>query len=86
MCERALADARASGQVGAAGVDVFEQEPPLKGSPLFTYDNAVLSPHTAGLTRECSERMALASIHNAVNYLSGRIDRSLIVNAGTIDA
>ena len=86
ICEKALADALASGQVGAAGLDVFEQEPPLKGSPLFAYDNAVLSPHTAGLTRECSERMALASIHNAVNYLSGRIDRSLIVNAETIDA
>lgn len=78
--EAALTQALASGQVGAAGVDVFDDEPP-RGSPLFDQPTAVLSPHIAGLTAECGERMAIASIQNAINYLDGTIDRGLIVNA-----
>lgn len=78
--EAALAEALASGQVGAAGVDVFDDEPPC-GSPLFDQPTAVLSPHIAGLTAECGERMAIASIQNAIDYLDGTLDRGLIVNA-----
>lgn len=78
--EAALAEALASGQVGAAGVDVFDDEPPC-GSPLFGQPTAVLSPHIAGLTAECGERMAIASIQNAIDYLDGTLDRGLIVNA-----
>ncbi len=80
VCEKALADALASGQVGAAGVDVFDEEPPTGGSPLFAHDTVILSPHIAGLTAECGERMAISSIENAVNFLSGAIDPDLIVN------
>ncbi|MTE02051.1 3-phosphoglycerate dehydrogenase [Paracoccus sp. YIM 132242] len=77
--EAALAQALQSGQVGAAGVDVFDQEPP-QDSLLFAHRGAILSPHIAGLTAECAERMAIASIRNAVNYLDGTIDTDLIVN------
>lgn len=80
ICERALADALASGQVGAAGLDVFDDEPPPADNPLLASDAAILSPHVAGLTAECGERMAISSIENAVNFLKGTIDRSLIVN------
>lgn len=79
VCEQALADALASGQVGAAGVDVFDTEPP-DSSPLFAHPTALLSPHIAGLTAECGERMAIASINNALDYIAGSIDRHLIVN------
>lgn len=78
--ETALAEALATGQVGAAGVDVFEQEPPPSASPLLTRKEALLSPHIAGLTDEASQRLALASIHNAIHFLDGSIDRHLIVN------
>ncbi len=77
--EAALALALASGQVGAAGVDVFEEEPPI-ASPLMARRDAILSPHIAGLTNEASERLALASIRNAVDFLEGSIDRHLVVN------
>lgn len=77
--EAALAEALASGQVGAAGIDVFDDEPPVH-SALLNCSNAVLSPHIAGLTAECSERMAIASIENALNYLTGTIEKKLIVN------
>lgn len=78
--EAALAQALQSGHIGAAGVDVFDDEPPVNGSPLFACDNAILSPHIAGLTEECSERMAVSSIHNALNFLHGTIDAALVVN------
>ncbi|MBO9457134.1 hydroxyacid dehydrogenase [Paracoccus sp. R12_1] len=77
--EVALAEALASCQVGAAGVDVFDEEPP-ESSPLFGQPTAVLSPHIAGLTAECGERMAIASIQNALDYLNGTVDPGLIVN------
>jgi len=78
--EAALAAAIASGRVAAAGVDVFDDEPPSSGSPLFDHDTALLSPHIAGLTNECGERMAIASIENALAYLEGTIAPDLVVN------
>lgn len=45
--EAALAEALAAGQVGAAGVDVFDDEPP-SNSPLFGQPTAVLSPISPG--------------------------------------
>ncbi|KGJ02837.1 D-3-phosphoglycerate dehydrogenase [Paracoccus halophilus] len=78
--EVALVQALQSGQVGAAGVDVFDQEPPAADSPLIGCDNVILSPHIAGLTEECSERMAIASIRNALDFLDGSIDPQMVVN------
>lgn len=80
VCERALNDALVSGHIGAVGLDVFDDEPPASDSPLLAHRNAILSPHIAGLTAECGERMAIAAIQNAVNFLAGTIDRNLIVN------
>jgi D-3-phosphoglycerate dehydrogenase / 2-oxoglutarate reductase len=84
VCESALANALESGQIGAAGLDVFEEEPPATGSPLLAHDNLILSPHIAGLTAECSERMAIGAIGNAVDYLNGRIDPALVVNLSAL--
>ncbi len=39
-------------RIWAAGLDVFEQEPPNPKNPLFTLPNTVLSPHAAGPTWE----------------------------------
>ena len=78
--EKALLNALNSGQVHAVGLDVFEQEPPSSKLELCNRDDTLLSPHIAGLTDKASERMALACIDNAINYLKGTINPNLIVN------
>jgi D-3-phosphoglycerate dehydrogenase len=52
--EGALAAALQDGQVAAAGLDVFVQEP-LKDSPLQKLENVILTPHIAGSTNEAQE-------------------------------
>jgi D-3-phosphoglycerate dehydrogenase len=82
--EAALAAALISGQVAAAGVDVFDAEPPDAANPLFALDNAILTPHTAGLSRESAERMAVMSVQNVLDHFAGRLDPALIVNRDAI--
>ena len=84
--EKALTAALKAGRIGAAGLDVFEREPPDKDNPLFALDQVILSPHIAGLTAEAARRMAVASVRNALDYLAGRADPSLIVNREALGA
>lgn len=57
----ALAEALASGQVAAAGVDVFPEEP-AHNSPLFGLPNVILTPHIGGSSRE-----ALAAVGDVIS-------------------
>jgi glyoxylate reductase/D-3-phosphoglycerate dehydrogenase len=50
--EAALYNALTDGTIWAAGLDVFDQEPPPADNPLFTLDNVVLTAHLAGPTFE----------------------------------
>jgi len=52
--EAALSAALRDGQVAAAALDVFRQEP-LKESPLEKMENVILTPHIAGSTNEAQE-------------------------------
>jgi D-3-phosphoglycerate dehydrogenase len=70
--EAALAEALKSGQIRAAGLDVFVDEPPAPNDPLLKLDNLLLSPHIAGLTEECAR--------NALAGLDGKVDPELVVN------
>ncbi|WP_417208606.1 hydroxyacid dehydrogenase [Antarctobacter sp.] len=78
--ESALIAALESGKVGAAGLDVFESEPPADDSPLTHFDQVILSPHIAGVTEGASERMALGSAQNIIDFFKDRIDPALVVN------
>jgi phosphoglycerate dehydrogenase-like enzyme len=50
--EIALHAALSDGTIMAAGLDVFEQEPPQPDNPLFALDNVILTAHLAGPTWE----------------------------------
>ena len=50
--EAALAEALLAGRIAGAGLDVWEDEPPPSDHPLLQFDNVLVSPHTAGITRQ----------------------------------
>lgn len=78
--EAALAAALGDGEIASAALDVFEQEPTPPDNPLLALDNVVLSPHLAGLTAECAERMSMRCAQNALDFLAGSLDPAYVVN------
>jgi D-3-phosphoglycerate dehydrogenase / 2-oxoglutarate reductase len=79
--ELALDAALRAGQVAGAGLDVLVEEPPLPGHPLLSNMKVTISPHAAGLTRECAERMSIMSVQNIIDFFGGTANPALIVNA-----
>jgi len=51
----ALVDALKSGKVASAAIDVFEVEPTTE-SPLFAFDNVIVTPHLGASTEEAQDR------------------------------
>ncbi len=68
----ALAVALNEGRLAGAGIDVFENEPPvLPDHPLCTAKNTVLTPHIAFASREALEARAEIVFANIASYLAG---------------
>ncbi len=76
--EAALAEALLSGQLDAAALDVFEQEP-YRG-PLLQCDKAILTSHIGSLAKEARQRMELEA---AENLLQGLIQAGLVKDGCT---
>ncbi len=83
--EEPLVEALRSGQLGAAGLDVFATEPPDPANPLLGLDTLVLTPHAAGLTEQSAARMSLAAARNITDFFAGRLDPALVVNSVAIN-
>lgn len=69
----ALADALNSGKLSAAGIDVFDMEPPIpEDYPLLHAKNTLLTPHIAFATKESMIRRAKIEFDNVSAYLQGK--------------
>jgi D-3-phosphoglycerate dehydrogenase len=69
--ETALLAAVQSGAMSGAALDVFETEPLPADSPLRTEDKIVLSPHSAGATRQAQARLIGAVVENVKRAVAG---------------
>jgi D-3-phosphoglycerate dehydrogenase / 2-oxoglutarate reductase len=78
--ETALHHALTSGRIAGAALDVFDQEPPPEDHPLFALPNVILSPHSAGLSKEAAIRMAISTARNVLAGIDGKLDPSMVVN------
>ena len=69
--ERALAAALVEQRIAGAAVDVFVQEPPAKGHPLYAVDNVIVSPHVSGFVASYDDDCCTLFAENLRRYLAG---------------
>jgi D-3-phosphoglycerate dehydrogenase len=75
--ERALLTGLRSGKISAAGLDVFEIEPPGK-NPLFEHPKCVFTPHIGGATREAQVRVATDAAQVVAEALTKGVLRNVV--------
>lgn len=69
----ALEQALKQGRPGMAAVDVYENEPVLRGEhPLLRLDNAICTPHSAWLEQTTYELYLGEAFENAAAFAAGR--------------
>lgn len=76
--EAAMIEALRTGQIRAAGLDVFEREPLNPDSPLLQLDNVVATPHIGSATHETREAMAQCAVDNLLAALAGERPVNLV--------
>ncbi|CAM7746060.1 glyoxylate/hydroxypyruvate reductase GhrB [Leclercia adecarboxylata] len=76
--EQALIAALKNGEIHAAGLDVFEQEPLPASSELLKLPNVVALPHIGSATHETRYNMAACAVDNLIDALQGKIDKNCV--------
>jgi D-3-phosphoglycerate dehydrogenase / 2-oxoglutarate reductase len=72
--ERDLAEVMASGHLGGAALDVFEQEP--YSGELTKVERCLLTAHMGSMSVDCRVRMEIEASDEAVRFLTGKPLRS----------
>ena len=76
--EEALFEALTRGQLAAAGIDVWEEEPASRDNKIFNLDNVVCSSHVAGVTKEASRQASLQVTDEMLRVLRGEMPQTLV--------
>lgn len=76
--ETALVTALKTGQIFAAGIDVFEQEPPEISDELFSLKNVVVSDHTGWYAVESLARLQSMAAEEIARVFSGEEPKSWV--------
>ena len=76
--EAALIKALQEGWITAAGLDVFEQEPPDPNNPLLRMDNVILTPHVASASARMDPERRRRVGQEIALVLTGRWPRSCV--------
>lgn len=76
--EQALIEALQQGQILAAGLDVFAEEPTPADNPLLQMDNVVTLPHIGSATAETRAAMAMLAAKNLVAGVTGQVPEHIV--------
>ncbi len=75
--EQALAEALKSGKVAAAGLDVYQEEPPTH-SPLIGLPNVIHTPHLGASTVEAQRNVGIEMVEQIADALRGVSYRNVL--------
>jgi len=78
--EAALYDALKERIIAGAGIDPFVVEPATPDNPLFELDNILVSPHSAGVTKESMYRMGFWAAQNVADCFDGKLNPDNVIN------
>jgi len=69
--EAALIAALRTGGIAGAALDVFDTEPLPKTSPLWSFDNVIVTPRIGGMSDIYAEQILPLLLHNLRAFLAG---------------
>lgn len=76
--QTALVDALANRRIAAAGLDVFDPEPPGKDNPLYHLENVLLTPHSAANTSDSMRRLHCEAVESVIRVLRGEQPTNIV--------
>ena len=74
----ALTAALEAGEIGGAGLDVFETEPLPADHPLWGMENVIITPHTAGAGPHTADRRVEVVTGNLRRFVTGEPVRNIV--------
>ncbi len=67
-----------AGHLAGAGLDVFEPEPPAKGSRIRNHPSIIVTPHAASVTAEGRARTDVMAVEAVLAFFRGEPAPNLV--------